>query len=106
MWTLNLVLVPLFSALLSRLDLVTAFQLEQLSSNRSQLALHGEKTNKAMDFLMRMGKVGGNANKDYRFALGVDEGPSGKAMSSRRPHVSTLYNSYSDDDTVIRMMYV
>ena len=34
-----------------------------------------------MAFLKKIGKVGGAANKDYRFALGVDEGPSGKSAA-------------------------
>ena len=34
-----------------------------------------------MAFLKKIGKVGGAANKDYRFAMGVDEGPVGKATS-------------------------
>jgi hypothetical protein len=38
-----------------------------------------KEDNKAMTFLRKIGKVGGVANKDYRFAMGVDEGPSGKA---------------------------
>jgi hypothetical protein len=32
-----------------------------------------------MDFLKKVGKVGGAANKDFRFAIGIDEGPSTKA---------------------------
>jgi hypothetical protein len=34
------------------------------------------KDNKAMAFLRKIGKVGGDANHDYTFAIGVDEGPS------------------------------
>ena len=40
-----------------------------------------ERDNKAMSFLKRIGKVGGAANRDFRFAVGVDEGPAGKTMS-------------------------
>lgn len=35
-------------------------------------------------FLRKIGKVGGAANKDFANAMGVDEGPAGKAESSRR----------------------
>ena len=38
--------------------------------------------NKSMEFLRKMGKVGGAANRDFRFAVGVDEGPSGKSYSN------------------------
>lgn len=36
------------------------------------------KDNRAMAFLKKIGKVGGTANKDFRFAIGIDEGPAGK----------------------------
>jgi Complex I intermediate-associated protein 30 (CIA30) len=36
--------------------------------------------NSAMKFLRRIGKVGGSANRDFRYAIGVDEGSSGKSM--------------------------
>jgi len=39
------------------------------------------KDNKAMAFLRKIGKVGGNT--DFTQAIGVDEGPSGKAMGSK-----------------------
>lgn len=38
--------------------------------------------NKAMAFLKKIGKVGGAANRDYRHAIGVDEGSSGKSVGS------------------------
>jgi hypothetical protein len=37
--------------------------------------------NNAMAFLRKMGRVGGN--KDFRYGVGVDEGPSGKTMKGR-----------------------
>jgi hypothetical protein len=37
------------------------------------------KENKAMAFLKKIGKVGGSASRDFRFAIGVDEGASGKS---------------------------
>lgn len=40
--------------------------------------------NKAMKFLKKIGKVGGAANRDFRHAIGVDEGPSGKSAGSTR----------------------
>ena len=43
---------------------------------------HDVEDNKAMKFLKTIGKVGGTANRDFRFALGVDEGPSGKSAGS------------------------
>lgn len=39
--------------------------------------------NKAMQFLKQIGKVGGTANRDFRYAMGVDEGPSGKSAGRR-----------------------
>jgi hypothetical protein len=38
------------------------------------------KENKAMAFLKKIGKVGGSASRDFRFAIGVDEGASGKSL--------------------------
>lgn len=35
-----------------------------------------------MQFLKQIGKVGGTANRDFRYAIGVDEGPSGKSDGS------------------------
>jgi hypothetical protein len=72
--------LPLVATLLS--FCATAFQ-AQSSSSRLPVHMNGEKTNKAMEFLKRIGKVGGSANKEYIFAMGVDEGPSGKALGSR-----------------------
>jgi len=42
----------------------------------------GAGDNKAMQFLKKMGKVGGAANRDFRYAIGVDEGTSGKSAGS------------------------
>lgn len=39
-------------------------------------------SNKAMEFLKKIGKVGGAANRDFRLAIGFDEGSSEKATSS------------------------
>jgi len=36
--------------------------------------------NSAMKFLKQMGRVGGTANRDYRYAIGVDEGSCGKSI--------------------------
>ena len=36
-----------------------------------------------MNFLKTIGKVGGVANRDFRYAIGVDEGPSGKSAGRR-----------------------
>lgn len=33
-----------------------------------------------MEFLKKIGKIGGNANRDFRFAVGFDEGPTSKAL--------------------------
>jgi hypothetical protein len=48
-------------------------------SSSSSQAGTGDGDNKAMQFLKKIGKVGGAANRDFRYALGVDEGPSGKS---------------------------
>ena len=40
------------------------------------------QNNKAMNFLKKIGKVGGAANRDFRYAIGVDEGPSGKSAGN------------------------
>ena len=45
-------------------------------------AAAGAGDNKAMQFLKKMGKVGGAANRDFRYAIGVDEGTSGKSAGS------------------------
>jgi len=39
--------------------------------------------NKAMQFLKKIGKVGGSANRDFRYAIGVDEGPAGKSSGGQ-----------------------
>ena len=39
--------------------------------------------NKAMQFLKKIGKVGGAANRDFRYAIGVDEGLAGKSAGDR-----------------------
>jgi hypothetical protein len=49
--------------------------------NKLQSSSSNEADNKAMSFLKKIGKVGGAANRDLRFAIGVDEGPAGKTMS-------------------------
>lgn len=56
----------------------------------SQSSASNEPDNKAMAFLKKMGKVGGSANRDLRFAIGVDEGPSGKTISDGM-NVSTFF---------------
>jgi len=43
--------------------------------------------NKAMKFLKKIGKVGGAANRDFRYAIGPDEGSSGKT-SGEGQHAS------------------
>ena len=49
--------------------------------------------NKAMAFLKKIGKVGGAANKDFRYAIGIDEGPAGKTHGGNKVrttrHVTT-----------------
>jgi hypothetical protein len=51
--------------------------------HRSSSRLQSEQDNKAMEFLKRVGRVGGKANRDLTFAMGVDEGPSGKALGTK-----------------------
>jgi hypothetical protein len=41
-----------------------------------------KKDNKAMAFLKEIGKVGREANRDFRYAIGVDEGSSGKSAGN------------------------
>jgi len=50
---------------------------------------------KSMAFLRKIGKVGGAANKDFANAMGVDEGPAGKAESSRRKVVKKAKHAYT-----------
>lgn len=38
--------------------------------------------NKAMQFLKKIGKVGESSNRDFRYAIRVDEGPAGKCSGS------------------------
>ena len=49
-----------------------------------------QKDNKAMAFLRKIGKVGGAANKDFRFAIGIDEGTAGKTPASGGTNVGTF----------------
>ena len=46
-----------------------------------------------MQFLKKIGKVGGAANKDYRFAIGIDEGPSTKTQGSGLPKSKQAFRS-------------
>lgn len=43
-----------------------------------------QKSNKAMKFLKKIGRVGGAANKDFRYAIGIDEGPSSKFQGGHK----------------------
>jgi hypothetical protein len=61
--------------------------------------------NRAMLFLKKIGKVGGSANRDFRLAIGFDEGPGGKAVEDGMKVNIVTYNidfSYYP----IRMIYV
>jgi hypothetical protein len=49
-----------------------------------------KKDNKAMAFLRKLGKIGGAANIDFRYAMGPDEGPSGKATSGKGMKVRSV----------------
>lgn len=51
-------------------------------SSQSSSSSEVSKPNKSMEFLKKIGKVGGTANRDLRFAVGVDEGPSGKVLGN------------------------
>lgn len=64
------------STLLSR---GSCFQLPKTTLTRA-LALHAEtkKDNKAMAFLRKIGKVGGQAHQDFKHVVGIDEGSAGK----------------------------
>jgi hypothetical protein len=42
-----------------------------------------KQDNKAMAFLRKIGKVRSSTSTDFASAMGVDEGPSGKSVSSR-----------------------
>lgn len=46
------------------------------SSTDDPVPTEKKKENKAMAFLRKAGKIGGEANHDYTFATGVDEGAS------------------------------
>lgn len=67
------------------------------------------KDNKAMAFLKKMGKVGGSANRDYRFAMGIDEGPSTKAVGNNSHAVRCLpmyayaYLAMSDTTVAVKI---
>jgi hypothetical protein len=50
-----------------------------------------------MAFLKKIGKVGGAANKDFRYAIGIDEGPAGKTHGSK---VGTR-----DSQSIVREMF-
>ena len=49
--------------------------------------------NKAMQFLKQIGKVGGTANRDFRYAMGVDEGPAGKSAGGGLPKAKDAFRS-------------
>ena len=67
----------------SNIDIGSAFQAparttsyqQQRSLATTLLAEDGD--NKAMDFLRKVGRVGGAANMDFANAMGIDESPSG-----------------------------
>jgi hypothetical protein len=52
-----------------------------------------EYPNKAMRFLMDMGRIGGAANQDFTHVIGVDEGPAGKKLgvNQLRQQVTILW---------------
>jgi Complex I intermediate-associated protein 30 (CIA30) len=50
------------------------------ASSSSDENANDKGDNSAMKFLRRIGKVGGSANRDFQYAIGVDEGSSGKSM--------------------------
>lgn len=60
-------------------EVATAIDDNGTTNNDTTTTREGD--NKAMAFLRKMGKVGGN--KDFRFGVGADEGPSGKTMNGR-----------------------
>jgi hypothetical protein len=49
-----------------------------------------KKDNKAMAFLRKVGKVGGDANQDYTYAVGVDEGPTEKKQAEKDGKVGSM----------------
>jgi Complex I intermediate-associated protein 30 (CIA30) len=51
--------------------------------------------NSAMNFLRRVGKVGGSANRDFRYAIGVDEGSSGKSIGDDHHSGSPVASSHA-----------
>jgi hypothetical protein len=67
----------------------------------SLLRLQADSDNKAMSFLKKIGKVGGESNRDFTVALGVDEGPTGKSLGSKSLRKSnTAYLSCIDTGVV------
>jgi hypothetical protein len=52
-------------------------------SGLSENTTTSNRDNKSMAFLKKIGKVGGAANKDFRYAIGIDEGPAGKTHGSK-----------------------
>lgn len=72
----------------SNIDIGSAFQVpacttsyhQQRSLATTLLAENGD--NKAMDFLRKVGRVGGAANMDFANAMGIDESPSGGSKTS------------------------
>lgn len=72
----------------SNIDIGSAFQVpacttsyhHQRSLATTLLAENGD--NKAMDFLRKVGRVGGAANMDFANAMGIDESPSGGSKTS------------------------
>lgn len=66
-----------------RLDRSARWSSNSSGENNSQDTKQENGDNKAMQFLKKMGKVGGAANRDFRYAIGVDEGPAGKSSGGR-----------------------
>jgi hypothetical protein len=81
-----LILVSLLSAVIVSSEAfgieVSRNQVHKLSLSASPsptdepVPIEKKKDNKAMAFLRKVGKVGGEANHDYTYAVGVDEGPT------------------------------
>jgi hypothetical protein len=80
--TLSFSAVPLVLVVSRQHTRIRSYHASAASNNSSE-RVEKKIDNKAMAFLKKIGKVGGEANKDFRYAIGIDEGV-GKTQGSNK----------------------
>mmetsp|Transcript_2554 Transcript_2554/g.4375 ORF Transcript_2554/g.4375 Transcript_2554/m.4375 type:complete len:279 (-) Transcript_2554:1488-2324(-) len=70
-------------------------------TRRTALHAQRKKDNKAMAFLRKIGRVGGQANQDFKSVIGIDEGSAGKhSGGARLRKASGAYKSCTETGVV------